>query len=95
MGILHWDIKPENLLIGMDGYVRLSDFGISWKWEQDNGNDSSGTPGYMAPEVMMWENHGPAADFYGLGIICYEIINGKRPFYGLQKQELRDAIMQS
>ena len=51
-GVLHRDIKPENILMGQDGYVRITDMGISKMWSPDNANDTSGTPGYMAPEIM-------------------------------------------
>ena len=51
-GILHRDIKPENLVLDEQGYVRITDFGISRYWRPDNSSDTSGTPGYMAPEVM-------------------------------------------
>ena len=78
-GILHRDIKPENILIGSDGYSSLTDMGISRMWKEDNGNDTSGTPGYMAPEVMMKESHGIGVDYYGLGVIGFEIIFGRRP----------------
>ncbi len=63
-GILHRDIKPENLVldergtllshshINFIGYVRVTDLGIARYWRPDNACDTSGTPGYMAPEVM-------------------------------------------
>ena len=50
--IAHRDIKPENLVIDMEGYVRITDFGIARIWRPENAQDTSGTPGYMAPEVM-------------------------------------------
>lgn len=51
-GIIHRDIKPENLVLDSNGYVRITDLGIAREWRSDNGSDTSGTPGYMAPEVM-------------------------------------------
>jgi serine/threonine kinase 32 len=51
-GILHRDIKPENLVFDLQGYLRITDFGIARQWAPDNGVNNSGTPGYMAPEVM-------------------------------------------
>lgn len=51
-GIIHRDIKPENLVLDAKGYVRITDFGIAKLWEIDNSSETSGTPGYMAPEVM-------------------------------------------
>lgn len=51
-GVIHRDIKPENLLLDEKGYVHITDMGISRIWSPDNANDTSGTPGYMAPEVM-------------------------------------------
>lgn len=50
--IIHRDIKPENLVFDSDGYLKLTDFGIARLWQKDNSKESSGTPGYMAPEVM-------------------------------------------
>ena len=52
VGIIHRDIKPENLVIDDDGYIRITDFGIARIWKPENSMDTSGTPGYMAPEVM-------------------------------------------
>jgi len=50
--ILHRDIKPENLVFDEEGYMRITDLGIARVWNPDNAKDTSGTPGYMAPEVM-------------------------------------------
>lgn len=50
--IIHRDIKPENLLLDSKGYVRVTDLGIARILRPDNNTDTSGTPGYMAPEVM-------------------------------------------
>lgn len=52
MGVLHRDVKPENLVFDKRGYLYLTDFGIARYWESENGKENSGTPGYMAPEVM-------------------------------------------
>ena len=45
----------------------------------DNYDNSSGTPGYMAPEVMLNQNHGLASDYFALGVVGYELMTGKRP----------------
>jgi serine/threonine protein kinase len=50
--IIHRDIKPENLVLDSQGYLRITDLGISREFRQNNSQDTSGTPGYMAPEVM-------------------------------------------
>jgi len=46
-------------------------------WRPDNASDTSGTPGYMAPEVMCRQNHGVAVDYYALGVMAYECMIGK------------------
>ena len=70
--ILHRDIKPENLVFDDKGYLRLTDFGIARIWNPENSKETSGTPGYMAPEVMCRQNHGVAVDYFAVGIIAYE-----------------------
>ncbi len=76
-GILHRDIKPENLVFDSKGYVRITDLGIARVWKEDNANETSGTPGYMAPEVMCKQNHGVAVDYYAVGVLTYELMMGK------------------
>ena len=92
-GFIHRDIKPENLVFEESGYLRITDFGISRKIKQENYNETSGTPCYMCPEVLLRKNHGFDADFYALGIILYEICFNKRPYNGRDRREIRDFIL--
>jgi len=92
-GVLHRDIKPENLVLDSQGYVRVTDLGIARVWRPDNSADTSGTPGYMAPEVMCRQNHGVAADYYAVGVMAYEFMIGKRPYLGKSRKEIRDNIL--
>ena len=64
----------------------MTDFGISKKWKLENKKDTSGTPGYMAPEILAWKNHSYSVDYYALGIIMYECIIGKWPYFGKSRQ---------
>ena len=91
--IIHRDIKPENLVLDRKGYVKITDFGIAKKFEKDNGKETSGTPGYMAPEVMNGSNHGFAVDYFALGVIGYEFMKGIRPYIGKNRKEIKEKIM--
>ena len=92
-GVLHRDIKPENLVFDSNGYLSITDFGIARNWVPDNARDTSGTPGYMAPEVMCRLNHGVAVDYFALGVILYEIMFGHRPYHGRSRKEIREEIL--
>lgn len=92
-GFLHRDIKPENLVFDERGYLRVTDFGISRKWNPDNAKETSGTPGYMSPEVMCRMQHGFESDYYAVGIIAYECMTGRRPYDGKSRKEIRDQIL--
>lgn len=92
-GVIHWDIKPENLVLDESGYVRITDMGIAWLWSPDNSSETSGTPGYMAPEVMCRQNHGVAVDYYAVGVIGYEFMMGWWPYNGKSRKEIWDAIL--
>ena len=91
--IIHRDIKPENLVLDSKGYVRLTDFGIAKINEKDNSSETSGTPGYMAPEVILIQNHSYAADFFALGVIGFEFMMGFRPYIGRSRKEIKDLII--
>lgn len=91
--IIHRDIKPENLVLDSKGYVRITDLGIARVFKQDNANDTSGTPGYMAPEVMCRQPHTFAVDYFALGVLAYEFMLGRRPYLGQSRKEIRDQIL--
>lgn len=75
-GVLHRDVKPENLVIDEEGYVRLTDLGIARLSGKDNSRDNSGTPGYSAPEVLCKLGHGVGVDYFALGVLVYEAMKG-------------------
>ena len=88
--MIHRDIKPENVVFEDSGYVRLTDFGIAKILREENNKDTSGTPGYMAPEVMCRQNHSYAVDYFALGVMAYEFMYGKRPYTGKTRKDIRD-----
>ena len=91
--IIHKDIKPENLVFDINGYLHITDLGISKIYHEENKKENSGTPGYMAPEVLFNKNHDYSVDFFALGVIGYEIIKRKRPYLGKDKKELRKEVI--
>ena len=84
--IIHRDLKPENLVLDKRGYIKVTDLGIAKVKREENSSDTSGTPGYMAPEVMCRMNHSYEVDFFALGVILYEFMLGKVFIY--QKETL-------
>ena len=91
--IIHRDIKPENLVLELSGYLRITDFGVAKINEKDNSKETSGTPGYMAPEVILVQNHSFPSDFFALGVIGYEFMLGYRPYLGRSRKEIKELII--
>ena len=92
--IIHRDIKPENLVSDDKGYIRITDFGVAKIRKEDNSSETSGTPGYMAPEVLMAQNHSFPADFFAIGIMGYEFMMGQRPYIGKSRKEIKHLVLQ-
>jgi serine/threonine protein kinase/cell division septation protein DedD len=86
--IVHRDVKPQNILVGRDGSIKLTDFGIASVYKDINAERLTttgmtlGTVQYYAPEQAQGEIVSPAADVYALGIVMYEMMAGRTPFDG-------------
>jgi serine/threonine protein kinase len=81
MGVIHCDVKPGNILLDRQGNVYLSDFGVARLVEEIEPEMARppGTDAYMAPEVAAGHDATPASDIFGLGVLTYELLSGRRP----------------
>uniref|UniRef100_A0A6B2LB45 Protein kinase domain-containing protein n=1 Tax=Arcella intermedia TaxID=1963864 RepID=A0A6B2LB45_9EUKA len=89
--IIYRDLKPENLLFGEDGHIKICDFGFA-KVVTDRTWTTCGTPDYMAPEIVLGVGHGYAADWWSFGVLLYEMIAGYPPFFAANHFDLYQRI---
>ncbi len=91
-GIVHCDVKPQNIIITNDRIAKITDFGISRALNSSTSPERSdvvwGSPQYLAPELIEGGPASPAADVYSLGAVLYEIFTGNPPFEGDSVDEL-------
>ena len=96
-GIVHRDIKPENLLlqskeIGIAS-LKIADFGLSRLLDEDQmASTACGTPGYVAPEILMSQPYGKACDYWSIGVVAFILLSGSAPFYEEDNFALFESI---
>ena len=101
-GIVHGDIKPENIMLGPQGEVKLLDFGVSrlaagsedaTYMTTDAAGEVGGTVSYMAPEILMGHRSDHRADIFALGVVFYEMLAGHHPFRAQTPMATSDRIL--
>ncbi|MFH0910783.1 MAG: serine/threonine-protein kinase [Planctomycetota bacterium] len=91
LGLVHRDVKPENILVNEEGEIRLIDFSLAQtKWERTFNffRKRDGTPSYMSPEQLARQRLTPQSDLYSLGVILFEMLSGRSLFVGKDAREV-------
>jgi len=94
-GVVHRDVKPANVILTVDGKVKITDFGIA-RIDSSNLTQEGqllGTPNYMAPEQVMGKDVDHRADLFSLGVVVYEMLTGHKPFQGENLTQVSHRIV--
>lgn len=95
-GIIYRDLKLDNILLTLDGHVKVADYGLCKEemWWGQTTSTFCGTPEFMAPEILLEQRYGLAVDWWAFGVLMYEMLLGQSPFRGDDEDEIFDAILE-
>ena len=94
-GIMHRDLKLENIMVDETGYIKLIDFGLAKILQDDVSMSYCGTPEYLAPEMVNNTGHDLSIDWWAVGVLIYEMLIGITPFFNRNRQVLMSKIKHS
>ncbi|OBZ84141.1 Protein kinase C-like 1 [Choanephora cucurbitarum] len=95
-GIIYRDLKLDNIMLCLDGHIKLADYGLCKEnmWGNNTTNTFCGTPEFMAPEILLEHKYGRAVDWWAFGVLLYEMLLGQSPFKGEDEDEIFDAVLE-
>ena len=95
-GIMHRDLKLENIMVDENGYIKIIDYGLAKMLQNDElAMSYCGTPEYLAPEMISHAGHDKTVDWWAVGILIYEMMIGVTPFFNKNRQVLMSKIKHS
>uniref|UniRef100_A0A672S3E3 Protein kinase C n=1 Tax=Sinocyclocheilus grahami TaxID=75366 RepID=A0A672S3E3_SINGR len=93
-GIVYRDLKLDNILLDIDGHIKIADFGMCKEnmFGEARTCTFCGTPDYIAPEILLGQKYGTSVDWWSFGVLLYEMLIGQSPFHGHEEEELFQSI---
>jgi len=94
-GVIYRDLKLDNIMLGLDGHVKIADYGLCKEdmWYGSTTSTFCGTPEFMAPEILLDKKYGRAVDWWAFGVLIYQMLLQQSPFRGEDEDEIYDAIL--